>query len=175
MEACVVNCGGPSEHSTTITPFAFPTPTEASPTTRRSLTFCESPVRQFAVSFSLFQLPAWLLLLTLSVLSPKKWGLAISSKHVTILIESCKSADNLGNYCRNAFAVNFNFCLTDLISLKCKKGKKVCSRYCKNFSQNERGKGLASVRFIEARTINILCLALSCVLCPVYNNSFFIF
>ena len=119
--------------------------------------------------------PAWRLLSTLSVLSPKKWGLAISSKHVTILIESCKSADNLGNYCRNAFAVNFNFCLTDLISLKCKKGKKVCSRYCKNFSQNERGKGLASVRFIEARTINILCLALSCVLCPVYNNSFFIF
>ena len=123
----------------------------------------------------LLEPPAWLLLSTLSVLSPKKWGLAISSKHVTILIESCKSADNLGNYCRNAFAVNFNFCLTDLISLKCKKGKKVCSRYCKNFSQNERGKGLASVRFIEARTINILCLALSCVLCPVYNNSFFIF
>ena len=110
-----------------------------------------------------------------SVRCPRKLDLAIFSKSVTTLIESCKSADNLGNYCRNAFAVNFNFCLTDLISLKCKKGKKVCSRYCKNFSQNERGKGLASVRFIEATTINILCLALSCVLCPVYNNSFFIF
>ena len=130
----MVNCGGPSDHTTT--PFSFPAPTEASPTTKRSLTFGKSllpsPDR---VSIDLFQRPTLLRHWPWRPCVPSRRKLvpAMSSKHVTILIESCKSADNLGNYCRNAFAVNFNFCLTDLISFECKNNNKFSSGYCTIF------------------------------------------
>ena len=181
MEACVVNCGGPSDHSTT--PFSFPTATsrsisvvtQASPTTRRSLTFCRPRCLTHNFNwFVLLQHPSWVLHWRVCALSPRKWGPVISSKHVTILIESCKSADNLGNYCRNAFAVNFNFCLTDLISWKCKNSKGLDSVLGKTFSQNKRGKAYRLP--VSLRTKQSTSCVLSCsALCPVYNDLFFIF
>ena len=94
MEACVVNCGGPSDHTTA----SF-----SSPTTPRALTLCKPDnlmldVGHFLWLFS-FQLPTSVHLWRACVHCRRKLDLAIFSKRATILIESCKSADNLGNYC----------------------------------------------------------------------------
>ena len=91
MEACVVNCGGPSDHTTA---------TFSSPTTPRSITLCKPDGHlTFSHSVFFFQLPTSVRLWRVCVRCRRKLDLAIFSKSVTILIESCKSADNLGNYC----------------------------------------------------------------------------